>query len=184
VWAGAQVHEREAQGWTTMVAEAGGEYLLANGITLKGRADRIDRDADGRLAIIDYKTGRAPNGAQVRAGFANQLGLLMAMTAAGVLHTRGGPVRGGSPEAIAYWRLSGGRVEGEIKDPLKGNPPLTAAAHADEVMARALRLTTLFLLGDAAFEAKLQPGLAWGDYDHLARVAEWLDRPERREIAR
>ena len=30
------------------------------GITIRGILDRIDRDADGRLIITDYKTGKAP----------------------------------------------------------------------------------------------------------------------------
>ncbi|HEX9866668.1 MAG TPA: PD-(D/E)XK nuclease family protein [Acidimicrobiia bacterium] len=31
-----------------------------DGITIRGILDRIDRDADGRLIITDYKTGKAP----------------------------------------------------------------------------------------------------------------------------
>jgi putative RecB family exonuclease len=31
-----------------------------DGITIRGILDRIDRDADGRLTITDYKTGKAP----------------------------------------------------------------------------------------------------------------------------
>jgi ATP-dependent helicase/nuclease subunit B len=38
-------------------------------------------------------------------------------------------------------------------------------------------LTTRYLLGEAAFRPDLNPGQGYGDYDHLARVAEWLDRP-------
>ena len=41
-----------------------------------GRADRIDRMADGGLAIVDYKTGMPPRQKAVDAGFALQLGLL------------------------------------------------------------------------------------------------------------
>ena len=36
-----------------------GETVLA-GVTVHGRADRIDRLADGGLAIVDYKTGQPP----------------------------------------------------------------------------------------------------------------------------
>ena len=57
-------------------AEIKGEAVIA-GITVQGRADRIDRLADGGLAIIDYKTGAPPIAeARSKAGFALQLGLL------------------------------------------------------------------------------------------------------------
>jgi ATP-dependent helicase/nuclease subunit B len=182
-WAGEAIHEREAAGWTTMLAEAGGEMRLPNEITLRGRADRVDRNAAGELAIIDYKTGQPPTGAQVRAGFASQLGLLMAMAATGRLATQAGPVLPGTPLELAYWQLSGGATPGKLVDPLKGKPPLDAATHADDVVARAVTITDRLLNGPTPFEPKLYPGLAWGDYDHLARVAEWLDRPARRKDA-
>ncbi len=43
--------------------------------TIRARADRIDTLADGRLVIIDYKTGAPPTAKQVEAGFAPQLPL-------------------------------------------------------------------------------------------------------------
>jgi ATP-dependent helicase/nuclease subunit B len=175
-WAGVATHEREALGWTSMFAEAGGELLLANGITLKGRADRIDLHDDGRLAVIDYKTGTPPTPAQVAAGFANQLGLLMAMATAGTLRTKAAGVRPGPPAELLYWKLSGGNPPGKIVNALKGGP---AADHVATVLTRAETLTTELLLGDGPFQPKLHPGFSWGDYDHLARVAEWLDRPQR-----
>ena len=52
-----------------------GEAAVA-GVTVHGRADRIDRLADGGLAIIDYKTGAPPTQKAVDEGFALQLGLL------------------------------------------------------------------------------------------------------------
>ena len=177
-WAGETIHAREVDGWTAVAAEAAGRLTLANGIAVKGRADRIDRDAEGRLAVIDYKTGRAPTKAQVQGGFANQLGLLAAMAALGALRTRdGAAVAAGPAHEIAYWALRGGTAPGEIVDPLKGKPAMTAPEHIDFVVARVTALTSRLLAGDAAFEPKVHPGLAWGDYDHLARVREWIDRP-------
>lgn len=178
-WAGEAVHAREAGGWTAMYAEAFGELLLPNGITLRGRADRIDRHNDGRLAVVDYKSGGAPTRAQVQGGLASQLGLLMAMAAGGVLRVRAGPVAGGQPAELLYWKLGGGKDPGTEIDVLGGRTPLAAHAHVDFVLDLAERITSALLLGDGPFLPKLQPGLAWGDYDHLARVAEWLDRPRR-----
>ena len=50
---------------------------------MHGKADRIDRLADGGLAIVDYKTGKAPAQKAVDAGFALQLGLLGLIARAG-----------------------------------------------------------------------------------------------------
>ena len=183
LWAGAQVHDREAQGWLPLAAEAGGVLTLPNGITIQGRADRIDRDAAGRLAIIDYKTGKAPSPARVRDYAANQLSLLMAMAAQGALRTRAGGVPRGLAEAIEYWEMPGGREPGRIVDALKGKPPLVLADHIAAMLAVVDTLTGNFLLGDAPFRPDLNPGQGFGDYDHLARVAEWLDRPVRRGAA-
>ena len=64
------------RGLDPAAAEADGSIDLANGITLRGKADRIDRSDSGALAIIDYKTGVVPSHAQVEGGFALQMGLL------------------------------------------------------------------------------------------------------------
>jgi ATP-dependent helicase/nuclease subunit B len=63
---------------------------------------------------------------------------------------------------------------------LKSKQPVTAIAHVDSVLERTESLTTALLLGTAPFLPKLHPGFTWGEYDHLARVAEWLDRPQTR----
>ena len=44
-------------------------------LRLSARADRIERLADGRYAILDYKTGTAPTAPQVASGLAPQLTL-------------------------------------------------------------------------------------------------------------
>ena len=157
-----------------------GVLLLANGIALKGRADRVDRHDDNGLSVIDYKTGRTPTSAQVRGGYANQLGLLLAMAAGGWLASRDDVrVVPGRPAEIAYWKLSGGKEPGKIVDPLKGKPPMTAEAFKDFVLEHVEDLTTGLLLQASPFLPKVVPGLGWDDFDHLARVREWQDRPRR-----
>ncbi len=180
LWAGAAVHAREAEGWRPAAAEAGGTLRLANGIELKGRADRVDRHDDNGLAVIDYKTGRTPTPAQVKDGHANQLGLLLAMAAGGWLASRDGVrVVPGHPAEVAYWKLSGGRKPGEIKDPLKGKPAMSAEQYKDFVLEYVEDVTTGLLLQPSPFLPKVVPGLGWDDFDHLARVREWQDRPRR-----
>jgi len=36
------------------------ETMLPSGVRLKGFVDRLDRAADGRLRVVDYKTGKSP----------------------------------------------------------------------------------------------------------------------------
>ena len=76
--------------------------------------------------------------------------------------------------------MGGGKNPGKIIDALKGTPPITLADHVEAVLALMTELTDDFLLGNKPFRADWQPNLAWGDYNHLARVAEWLDRPVRK----
>ena len=179
-WAGAMVHAREALGWQPLAAEARGVLTLGNGIVIEGRADRIDRDDDGRLAVIDYKTGKAPTPANVRAGRANQLALLMAMAGDGAMRSRSGGVPRGVSHALEYWEMGGGRDPGKVIDALKGKPPIAAADHVAATIATVTTLTDRYLIGDAAFRPDLVANMGRGDYNHLARVAEWLDRPVRR----
>ena len=67
--------EQRARDWQVDATEKPLERELTIGnrtLTLKGRADRIDRGPDG-LAIIDYKTGSIPRGDAVETGEKAQL---------------------------------------------------------------------------------------------------------------
>jgi hypothetical protein len=61
----------------------------ARGITLVGKADRIDRLPDGRIAIYDYKSGKPPTEKEERS-FSKQLWLEAAMAADGAFGDRTG----------------------------------------------------------------------------------------------
>jgi len=43
-----------------LTAEQFHEVMLSSDVTLGGKIDRIDRLADGRLVVLDYKTGKPP----------------------------------------------------------------------------------------------------------------------------
>ena len=152
-----------------IAAECDGVAQVA-GIELKGRADRIDRLADGRLAIVDYKTGKPPSDSAVVAGFALQIGLL------GLIAAQGG-FEGvtGTSGLHEYWSLAKGKGAfgyRQIADRKMGAEAFLA--HAEGVFRQAVET---WLTGDAPFTAKLNPAFApYGDYDQLMRLEEWYGR--------
>jgi ATP-dependent helicase/nuclease subunit B len=137
---------------------------------LRARADRIERLADGRYAILDYKTGQVPSDKQVRIGIAPQL------TLEGAILRRGGfrdIAAGASLGALIYVKLRGNNQGGEAAPvDLDDRTPDAAADHA------LAKLTALI----AKFEHQETPYRSlvlsiwknrYGTYDDLARVKEW-----------
>ena len=171
-WIADRVAGNLAEGRRPIAGELRGETEVAD-ILVHGRVDRIDRDAAGGLAIIDYKTGKAPSTKAVAAGFAMQLGLL------GLIAERGGfPGVKGRPTAFEYWSLAarGGQL-GHVSSPVGGRSPIAAeefTARAAGVLKQAVER---WLTGDEPFTAKLHPEYApYGDYDQLMRLEEWYGR--------
>jgi ATP-dependent helicase/nuclease subunit B len=168
-WLAEQEGINRERGRVPLAAEADGSIEIG-GVTLHGRADRLDRLGDGRLGIVDYKTGHAPKPKAIEAGFALQLGLL------GLIARNGGfEAHRGEPGALEYWSLAKGksgfgyvrRAEG------KGDPSSYVAESEREFLA----LAADYLTGDAPFVAKLHPTYApYGDFDQLMRLDEWYGR--------
>jgi ATP-dependent helicase/nuclease subunit B len=168
-WIAAMEREYQAAGRRPVVAEANGETALA-GVTVHGRADRIDRLPGGGLAVIDYKTGQPPSQKAVTEGFALQLGLL------GLIGRAGGfEGVSGDPEAFEYWSLARYRGRfGRVMRPDKDMDPGAFLDHAYRNFAEAARK---WLTGNEPFTAKLNPAYApYGDYDQLMRLEEWYGR--------
>ncbi|MFC7541655.1 PD-(D/E)XK nuclease family protein [Siccirubricoccus deserti] len=154
---------------TKSQVELKGELKLLGGqVRLTARADRIDVLPNGKLAILDYKTGSVPSAKQVREGHKPQLVLEAAMVARG-----GFPTVTGDAGRLDYWRLTGGPTPGEVTTVCDNAQEIADLAEAalEEVQALAQR----FLLGEAPFLAWPHPGRepAGDDYDHLSRRAEW-----------
>jgi ATP-dependent helicase/nuclease subunit B len=140
-------------------------------VTLKARADRIDRLGDGSLAILDYKTGEPPKPDALQDGTAPQLPLEAAMALQGAFDgVEAAPVR-----ALTYWKLTGGQEPGEVKS--MESEPDEIATLARDSLEKLGALVDRFLLGDAAFTAKPHPlrETRGTDYDHLSRIAEWSE---------
>jgi ATP-dependent helicase/nuclease subunit B len=169
-WIAAQERANRAQGRAPVAAEKKGKVVLGN-VRLEGRADRIDRLADGTLAIVDYKTGKPPKPKAVSEGFALQLGLLG-------LIARGGGFEGlsGIPAAHEYWSLAktnAGTFGYRQAPDAKGE----TGEFLDRTLAQFLEAATKWLTGDEPFKAKLEPAYApYEDYDQLMRLEEWYGR--------
>ena len=171
-WIADMMREGVAQGRRPIVAELKGKAKIGQ-ITLTGTVDRIDRLHDGRLAIVDYKTGKPPSAAEVAAGYAMQLGLL------GLLAERGGfDGVTGQPVVFEYWSLAkDGDSFGAVKSPVGGKSGLAADDFVAHAAAKLGAAVERWLTGAAPFTAKLAPEYApYGDYDQLMRLDEWYGR--------
>jgi ATP-dependent helicase/nuclease subunit B len=159
--------ERRGEG-APQAVETKGELEVA-GVKIVGKADRIDKLRDGRLAIYDYKAGDPPSKKQV-AFFAKQLNLLAMI--AGVSGTK--EITARPVGKLAYLTLKTGKDAGterpvEIEEDAQSRlfDLLTEWADAEQpYLARAAPETTNFE----------------SDYAHLSRFGEWTDRsPEAEE---
>jgi ATP-dependent helicase/nuclease subunit B len=172
-WIAERMAENLALGRRPLDAEVKGECVI-DGITLYGEADRIDRSADGSLAIVDYKTGKPPAAKAVAAGYAMQLGLL------GLIAERGG-FKGieGRPTCFEYWSLArapGGGL-GYVASPVAGRNAIPAEEFTTLAERNFRGAAARWLAGQEPFTAKLHPEHApYGEYDQLMRLDEWYGR--------
>ena len=172
-WAAAQVWDRDDR--KPLDVEVKGEITI-DGVTLHGKADRVDRDAEGRLAIVDYKSGGAPSAKAAFDKLDNQLGLL------GLIAQRGGmkDIAEAPVEALEYWSLRPDRRAGgigKISNTYGSRSDLKNAGQAIDHAADALSgLAADYLFGNAPFGPG--EGAGYGDYDQLMRRDEWFGRGE------
>lgn len=175
-WIEAETDRLAGESREVLAVEKRGEVVV-DGIRIHGRADRIDRLADGTLAIVDYKTGMPPSAKMVEQGFALQLGLI------GMIARRGG-IDGvsGEPARFEYWSLGRNKDRGfgYVKSPVKDGSN-RAALKPDEFLPETERFLreaiAQWLLGSEPFTARLNPDLpGYADYDQLMRLDEWQGR--------
>ncbi len=177
-WIAREVDAQLDKGRRVVAVEQTGVTTIA-GVELRGTADRIDSLAAGGVAIIDYKTGKAPSAAAVRAGYSLQLGLL------GLIAERGGFTGiSGRADAFEYWSLARGKDGfGAITTPTdpEGKRGLIPTAEFTAIAAHNFAdAAQQWLTGDAPFTAKLVPEFAlYDDYDQLMRRDEWYGRDQR-----
>jgi ATP-dependent helicase/nuclease subunit B len=147
------------------------------GIRLTGIADRIDILPDGSADILDYKTGSTPSLKVARALLDPQLALEAAALKRGAF--RGPGIR--EPANLLYVRLKPGerfKAEQVNNEHAKsaGTIPKSAADLAEDSLTELEKLLTGLIEGRYGFASRLIPEQErdyGGEYDHLARVAEW-----------
>jgi ATP-dependent helicase/nuclease subunit B len=177
------VQQAEAEGRVVLASEISGA-MEVDGVKVMGRADRIDRLADGSLAIVDYKTGAPPPKKQVTAGYALQLGLLGLIARDGRFeNAKAGQVVVGTPTRFEYWSLGKAKKEegfGYRETPMKEEKAKTGLLpeeyltfHADK-LGEAIRE---YIKGRKPFIARENPDYeGYNEYDQLMRLEEWLVR--------
>jgi ATP-dependent helicase/nuclease subunit B len=154
-------------------AEMGGRIPInsAGGVfTLTARADRIELRADGRYAIVDYKTGVVPTEKQVRTGLSPQMTLESAILRQGGFKTI---PAGASICELLYVALKGGEPAGvEESIVFKDGTP---DEQADIALAKLATLVGRFDNPEQPYRSLVLSmwRTRYGSYDHLARVKEW-----------
>ncbi len=159
---------RRQAGLRVVAAEAKGR-LDIDGFTLTATADRLDRDASGGLIVLDYKTGAVPTGPQVATGFAPQLPLEALIAEAGGFEG----VAAGAVAQLVYVGLGSKAGFAAVAPNEKTIPDLRDFLR--ETKEGFVKLIAAY--ADPATPYLSRPRLQYakdaGDYDHLARVAEW-----------
>ena len=166
-----EIERRNASAPTTILSECLGSWELAERrFTLTGRADRIERHADGSLVILDYKTGVVPTGKQVGAGLAPQLLLEAAIAEVGGF----GEDAAGTVRELAYWHLTGGPTPGNEAKLFSSRSVPVGEAIAEAIERLQGRIDDFDRL-ETAYLSHPHPSMAprFSNYGQLARVAEW-----------
>lgn len=133
----------------------GGEFVVT------AKADRVDETKDGKINIIDYKTGKARSVKEVTKGFAPQLPI------EGLIAEKGGfsGVEAAEVEKLIYWQLS--KKDTVIE---KGMSEIL-----QRIEQNLRELLNLFDFETTAYICHPNPKKVpeYSDYEHLARVKEW-----------
>lgn len=154
--------EDSRHGGVSLAVESKGRQGL-DGLpfTLTGTPDRIDRLPNGKLHLIDYKTGTPPTQAMQKS-FSKQLLLAAAMA------ERGGFADLGPDEVVLITYIGLGAAQ-KIEDTVITSDLLGEEwAKLTALIGRYMDRDTFYAARRALFEQRYERS-----YDHLARFGEW-----------
>ena len=168
--------ERERRARLAVVkTEIGGKItwqtVAGRSFTLAARADRIEVGNDGRVRLLDFKTGQAPTAKQIQRGLSPQIALEMAM-----LIEAGFRDFPAAQDLEAPCIVKLGARRRDSKQIILNFEEASPLEVAQETLARVKMLIDRFENEWTPYASLLHPmfkGRRYGDYDHLARVREW-----------
>ena len=141
-------------------------------VEIFGYADRIDVMRDGELEIIDFKTGGVPLPKEMQQFLSPQLPMEAIIAASGGFDD----VDRAQAKNLRYIKMAHGPDAFEVKDFSKGKRPLIDVI--DDYQRYFSAFAEMMLLSEQhAMVSQLTPKEAQqfpGDYDHLARMKEWM----------
>lgn len=138
---------------------------------LTARADRMDILQNGRVRIIDYKSGSTPTNKQVNSGMSPQLPLEAAILNQGKF----AELAGLHSDALVYLSISGKEDEGKILF-VKALDGISITELGLKHFASLKKLIGDYRNAQQAYfpRAKMFSENEKSDFDHLSRFAEWI----------
>ncbi|MEM9344250.1 MAG: double-strand break repair protein AddB [Pseudomonadota bacterium] len=165
--------EKEAgRGETFLAGEIDGSLDIPEAdFTLNARADQIDRLASGRLALLDYKTGKAPTRAQMGT-FDKQLPLEALIAEAGGFDD----IPAAKVPHVVHYVL-GTKPDYRTEDLIDD---AEARLDPDTVRAELIQLILAYRRAGQGYTSRraMEKENFGSDYEHLARFGEWSDSDE------
>ena len=168
-WMAAWMRTRKEEGWALTSAEKYGRFKLEDiNFTLSGMADRIEKQGSA-FAVIDYKTGGAASNREVAAGFDPQLPLLAYMLENGAFG------KAGTADDLLYIKPRQRDETARVQSLCAGKNSKPSEDYVVDAIDDFKKLIMHF--DDKASAYYSQPRSKYvnpyGDYDQLARRAEW-----------
>jgi len=153
--------------------EVYGKSEIGNtGFEIRGRADRIDVTKDGKLVVIDYKTGTHPSKKLART-LSPQLSLEGMMAKGGAFND----IAGADLDQLLYVRLrEGEKFDQDDISIINKKASIPADELANTAHEELIKLILSYQNREQEYVSRYAPvseKTINGAYDHLARVREW-----------
>jgi ATP-dependent helicase/nuclease subunit B len=159
-------------------AEIKGEMIMPTvmgDITLTATADRIDITKDGKINIVDYKTGQPPSAQSVAAGRSLQLRMEALLAGEGGYSEINQAKLSGDDliDDLSYWHISGKRGEAGKVTSVTPEDTNIVAQSRDGIKS----LLEGFADPEKGYlsEPLEKEASEYSDYKHLARIREWAN---------